>query len=509
MANIAIVKLFTGLNLPAAQLSGELKRAGHKSRVIYLKEYITREDSDIGNYRVTEHPGIMTLLSQWGERKFVWNCYEPFTESEYQLLFEELRDFGADAVGFPVHSGIINDSAEVSKRVMAELGIPVIWGGPGPTLQPERCMPFADLLCVGEGEEVIVEFADKISRSESLTDIKGTWSRLDDGTIQKNGNRPLAPLDSIAIPNWNVEDYVHLTKGRLERDVYFSGNEDTEYALMTQRGCPFSCSFCIESKYQQMFGKKNSLRRRSPELVIEELLWAKEHLDIQSVWFWDDVFTINPSWHREFLPLYKEKIGIPFWCYTYPTTHNPELLKALKDAGCNSITMGVQSGSPRVLSEYFNRPTKPERVIAAAQEILDAGIAGKFDLITKNEVETEADLRQTFEFLLRFPKEMKTFGFMEMMSFPTYGYTQTVANISASGKQLPNASLSDDDYAYYHKLFALTRTDMPEKELRALADDPKTREKHQILDEYLDGRDFLKDLASWRNLAPLDEEALV
>jgi radical SAM superfamily enzyme YgiQ (UPF0313 family) len=67
---------------------------------------------------------------------------------------------------------------------------------------------------------------------------------------------------------------------------------------------------------------------------------------------------------------------LPFWCYSYPTTYNRELLNKLKEAGCVAITTGVQSGSERVPEKHFNRPTKTERVIAAAEDILEAGITG-------------------------------------------------------------------------------------------------------------------------------------
>ena len=98
---------------------------------------------------------------------------------------------------------------------------------------------------------------------------------------------------------------------------------------MTQRGCPFSCSFCIESVYQDMFGKKNSLRRRSVDVVIEELVAGQAAtLGIRQVMFYDDVFTVNPRWLREFAPRYKREVGLPFWCYTYPTTTRKEELAA-------------------------------------------------------------------------------------------------------------------------------------------------------------------------------------
>ncbi len=106
----------------------------------------------------------------------------------------------------------------------------------------------------------------------------------------------------------------------------------------------------------------------------------------------------------------------------------PELLQQLKDAGMISITMGVQSGSSRILEQHFNRPTDTARVLEAAQEIVDLGpeVKGFFDLITKVPFETEEDLRATFNFMLALPVEFKTMGFGEMTNFPTYDFTRQV-----------------------------------------------------------------------------------
>lgn len=507
MARIALIKLFTGLNLAPAQLSGELQRAGHDSRVIYFKDYITRDLADIGSYRVTDHPGVMVLLTGKGEQKKIWNCYQDFSGQEYRLLVDEIRAFGADGIGFFVHSGIIKESAEVSARLRQDLDLPIIWGGAGPTLEPEACIQHADIVCVGEGEEVIVEFADRLQQGLPLDRIEGTWYRDAQGGVHRNPKPPNLALNDIAIPDWDTTRYVHINDDRISRNIY-PPNITGEYCIMTQRGCPFSCSFCIESKYQEMFGKKNSLRRRSPDLVIEELLWAKRNLDIKTVWFWDDVFTINPRWLDEFLPKYKTQIGLPFWCYTYPTTHTRESLEKLHAAGCNSITMGVQSGSQRILDEHFNRPTDIRRVIEAAREIIDVGMVGSFDLITRNHVDTEEDLRATFDFLLEFPQEMTTWGYMEMMSFPTYAYTEAVDRMIATDGTLPNSALADDDYSYYHKLFHLTRTGLPRSEIRAIGNDPRYRENHELLNPFLRTGNMLEKRREWRNLAPMTEEVL-
>ncbi len=478
MARIAIIKVFTGLNLAPAQLSGELMRAGHESRIIYFKDHhiVNYENKD--EYEITDYPGV---LIDANAVKKVWNCYKPFSEKEYRLLVEDLQEFKPDAIGFSVISGTISAAATVTAKLKEYFDVPFIWGGPGPTLEPERCIPSTDIICINEGEEVIVELANRLDAGADLTDIQGTWAKAKDGSVIKNPSRPLMKLDDIAIPDWHPEHYVHINNFKGRRTNIYPNNLGQEYPIMTQRGCPFSCSFCIESRYQDMFGKKNSLRRRSVDLVLQELHWAKDNLDIKSILFYDDVFTVNPRWLKEFLPRYKAEIGLPFWCYTYPTTHDPELLSLLKDAGMISITMGIQSGSARILKEYFNRPTDTARVLEAAQEIVDLGseVKGFFDLISNVPFETEEDLRATFNFLLELPKEFCTLGFGVMTNFPTYNFTEQVVR---DGEIASKTAPSESDYDYYHKLYLLTRGAMPMDEVRKVGEDPVYRANHRLLD---------------------------
>ena len=114
------------------------------------------------------------------------------------------------------------------------------------------------------------------------------------GQIIKNPARPLVDLEKIAIPDFDPAHAVHINDDQIHH-AFYPLVIGTEYPIMTQRGCPFSCSFCVESVYQDMFGKKNSLRRRSVDVVIQELVEAKRKFRIRQVMFWDDVFTVNTS----------------------------------------------------------------------------------------------------------------------------------------------------------------------------------------------------------------------
>ena len=126
----------------------------------------------------------------------------------------------------------------------------------------------------------------------------------------------------------------------------------------------------------------------------------------------------------------------------------------LRDAGCVSMTMGIQSGSEEVLNG-FNRPVAREKAVEASRILLEAGVEPYFDLITRVHLESEANARETFDFLCELPIGMRCVGFGHMTMFPGYGYSKKVTE---EGRTL---SLTDKEYAYYHRLYLLTRTTMP------------------------------------------------
>jgi radical SAM superfamily enzyme YgiQ (UPF0313 family) len=471
MARVALIKLFTGLNLGVSQLSAELQRAGHESAIIYFKDYLLAPQEEAHNYAQTDLCGVWIAARA---RKLNVNCYNAITEHEYELLLDLLEEFRPDLIGFSLTSVPFNECVAVTERVRRRFDVPIIWGGSGPTLEPERSLEYADMICVGEGEELIVELANAIDEGRDYSQVKSLWVKRGGETI-RNPGRPLVEIESIAIPDFEESRTFHINNDRLRRIVY-PPNLGRQYPIMTQRGCPYSCSFCIESVYQEKYG--HSVRRRSVDVVLEELRRAKAQHHIEAVMFYDDVFTTHPKWLREFAPRYKAEIGLPFWCYTYPRTTRQEDILMLKDAGLTAITIGIQSGSNTVLKDY-NRPIPAEMSIEAAQILVDCGVEAFFDLITQSASETEETCRETFEFLLEFPREMKTVGFYPMVKFPTYGYTNKVE------EQRVQLRLDEADYDYWHKMYLLTRTELPRDEIRALAAKPDVRRNPSLVDHLL------------------------
>jgi len=475
VARFAFVKVFAGLNFGVSQLSGELQRAGHESLTIFFKEYRLVPEKDWGRYRQSKMAGVFI---GGRAKRYDFNCYTPFTDCEYELLVHTLQEFKPDVIGFSLCSLPFDEVAEVTTRVRPHFpGVPIIWGGAGPTIEPERSLEYADMVCVGDGEELVVEIADAIDKGRDYSDTPNLWLRLPDGSIRKNPNAPLVDMDSIAFPDYDESRLVIISDDRIRRNV-FPPNYGQQYQIITTRGCPYSCSFCIESWTQDKYGKAGSLRRRSVDLVIEELVEAKRKYDIKAVLFFDAVFTTHPAWLKEFAQKYKEKVGIPFWCWTYPRSTRKRDLEYLRDAGLTAVTMGIQSGSETIL-EAYDRPIPTALATEAAKVVGEVGVQGYFELITRSEYDTEKTMWETFEFLLDFPSHMQTFGFYPMIKFPTYGYTEKVA------VEQREITLTDEQYYFFHKIFLLARTTLPRRVKAFLAKSRLIRRFPSLLDPLL------------------------
>ena len=88
-----------------------------------------------------------------------------------------------------------------------ELTVPVIWGGVHPTIKPLECLQHADMVCIGEGEDAMLELVTKMSRGEDYLRTKNLWFKTGDQVIQN----PLSPLprdlDVYPFPDYSMDDH--------------------------------------------------------------------------------------------------------------------------------------------------------------------------------------------------------------------------------------------------------------------------------------------------------------
>jgi uncharacterized Fe-S cluster-containing radical SAM superfamily protein len=238
-------------------------------------------------------------------------------------------------------------------------GTPVIWGGIHPTTAPERVLahPEVDWVCVGEGEEALVELCDALDAGrgpEGIANLRGRGFA--------NAPRPLIrDLDALPFP---------------DKDLFYAHAPylKSAYTIMGSRGCPFRCTFCNNDALRRIYADDRPfVRRRSVASMLDELEQGLRRHDFRAVLFEDDVFTGDIARTRAFCEGYKRRIGRPFVIETHPLTTDPEELALLRDAGCVQVEIGVQTLNPEA-RRRVGRHESNAQIEAALRALSQAGI---------------------------------------------------------------------------------------------------------------------------------------
>lgn len=196
-----------------SMISAVLKKSGHDVKLFDTTFY------DMGGVSVhTLGAGILNFKNV----KFPKEVYEQKKTLKEDLL-KMIDDYKPEIIGFSALSTMITTSKKMAtmiKEVHPE--IPIIIGGKHPTVAPEETIAFPhfDMLCIGEGEEAIVELANNPGK----TDIRNIWFKRGDEII-KNPVRPLiADLDTLPFPDlsiWDKRQFYKPFRGKVYIGGYF------------------------------------------------------------------------------------------------------------------------------------------------------------------------------------------------------------------------------------------------------------------------------------------------
>lgn len=297
---------------------------------------------------------------------------------------------------------------EIKKRFP---DIPIVWGGIHPTFEPDQSIEYADYVCIGEGEEAILELVQAIELGKPVKGIRNIWHRQN-GEIVRNEVRPLIQnLDDYPFPvfNWNntfcLDEgrIMPLTHGLYRKYVMYAG---TMYDIMASRGCPYSCSYCCNALFRNIYRNKGPfLRYRSVDNVMQELQYVRgEFPYVNMVNIQDDGFAAaSEEYLKEFSEKYRPTIGLPLRLRVIPTNLTEAKVKYLSDANTLVAVLGIQS-SDRINNEIFNRHVTSETLIDVAKMLRRHDIVGQYDLIVRNPYETEEDIVEVCRTLSRIPK---------------------------------------------------------------------------------------------------------
>lgn len=255
---------------------------------------------------------------------------------------------------------VLRRAMEAIRRRFPEL--PMLVGGPHPTFVP-TCLDElpVDGACVGEGDEAFLEVLEHLEAGRDLDGILN----IQTPTCQ-TGLRPLIEdLDSLPF---------------LDRELVYQNSPAMRAfklrSFYTTRGCPFNCTYCFNHAYNRMYkGLGKIVRRRSVDNVLEEMEQVVARYPTEFIRISDDSFLLRrDEWLEEFARKYPRRVGLPFYCLLRCEVVTPEVVHLLKQAGCVSVCMSIESGTESIRREVLNRKVGNQTIIHAFDLFNQAGI---------------------------------------------------------------------------------------------------------------------------------------
>jgi radical SAM superfamily enzyme YgiQ (UPF0313 family) len=330
---------------------------------------------------------LAAVLERNGHSVSVIDCQA--LDIDYEALGAKLTPFEPDIVGITAVAPLINSAfqcARVTKKAFPSAQI--VLGGPHATFMDEAILKeeaAVDIIVRGEGEQTLLELAQNQANSQSISKVDGITFRSDEQIIRTPNRAFIQNLEELPRPA-----YEHFS---LEKYRLFGR---TVLPVVTSRGCPFQCSFCVASR---MFGK--TYRMRSPKNVVDELEWLRNVHKAEAFTFYDDTLTFDKKRIYEICDGIKNrKIGLPWDCQSRVDQVSQEILAKMKEAGCQQIFFGVESGCQQVL-DTVNKRTSIEQNEKAIKLAKDAGLFVTISVIIGYPGETRNTVNQTLNFIRR------------------------------------------------------------------------------------------------------------
>jgi len=245
-------------------------------------------------------------------------------------------------------------------------------------------VPEIDVVVRGEGEITFTQLADRIAHGQSLDPVQGITYRAGSLVIHNPDQQTAVDLDRInPYSCYSWDDYPEYLFGYPERVKAAS--------VMSSRGCPNSCIFCAK--------RATSYRVRRADLVCDEIEMLLDRLSLRAINFIDLSFTVWPAHVSEMCRTMSDRdLGVMWWCESRANVPL-KLLELMRKAGCVSVAVGVESGSPPVLSRLRKNITLDQvRQFCKTCKQLDIHVQCYF--MYSHPGETDREVLETLDFMV-------------------------------------------------------------------------------------------------------------
>lgn len=306
---------------------------------------------------------LAAVLKEKDHKVGLYHLTAPVKKEEFQSY---LQKESPDLIGFVVMTRgypAVREFARWAKEAMPDVLINC--GSYHPTILPEEMITTEgiDMICRGEGEEALLELIIRLDAGEDYTGVLNFWVK-ENSKVYRNPIRPLIKdLDKLPFPDFGLFDFSRLLATRIKTAV-----------VILSRGCPYSCTYCINSKLREIYpNNKYYVRFHSPDYTIQYLKkLLSNNPQIAYLNFRDDILPWENDWLPRFAERYKKEINLPFTCNYRANLFNQQTARILKEAGCYQVFFGIESGNDYIRNEVLKRNMTREKIkkaFAICQEV--------------------------------------------------------------------------------------------------------------------------------------------
>ncbi|MFC1711405.1 B12-binding domain-containing radical SAM protein [Patescibacteria group bacterium] len=201
---------------------------------------------------------------------------------------------------------------------------------------------FIDIFLNQEPESVLLPLLKSLTKKTDLKNVRGISFRNKDKIINNQDTRLIKDLDKLPYPAYHLLPSLK---------VYYSGTFGPPFIMVQgSRGCPYNCAFCAYNQQQYRF--------RSAKSIADEIEWLAREYSIHDFCFWDDIVTLD---EKRMIKICKaimaKKLSLRWSVGIRADTVNKRMLSFMKQAGCDEIAVGVESGSNKILENINKRET--------------------------------------------------------------------------------------------------------------------------------------------------------
>ncbi|MFH1846515.1 MAG: radical SAM protein [Candidatus Omnitrophota bacterium] len=343
-----------------------------------------------------QHPfpyfGIMSISGVLTRHNFQTEVLIGLLEKD---ILRKIEEISPDIIGFSIMSSDESWLRNLSGQIKKKMDVSIVAGGVHASSCPEIIEdPNIDYVIIGEGEYVFLRFVTEFFKGNKTPVIDGVITKFTGKESYYNAGKLIDVLDELPFE---------------DRDIYYrrySGLRNTPLKqFISGRGCPFDCNFCFNSFYKTLFkGKGEYVRRKSPGYFVEEIKRVREKYNLKSLFFADDLFTLDLKWLSEFCEIYTREIGLSFMCAATANLVTENVAEVLKKAGCNCISFGIETGSEEKRRKILNKNISNDEIRKCAGILKKYGIKIQTSNIFAFPGETVDDAFET----IRLNSEIKT-----------------------------------------------------------------------------------------------------